>query len=286
MHIKHYLYPLFTLLFFLTLTPAKAEKVQIKLSDKITANAEFLLGEQGKPSIVVLHGFLLTNNFHTVKRLAESLNELGYSVLSPTLSLGINKRKKSLSCEAVHSHSVETDINEVGQWVTWLEEKTKEKIILIGHSTGSIHLVYYLSRNPQKKIKHLLLLSLPNFAPSSFSKETLEYQMKAKSLVEKGDKSLQTFGLSYCNKYPTSAENYLSYYQLSKANIAKALANITANTTLIIGSKDQRVDRQWNQNLSQYNVHTIKIKGANHFFDNEFEFDLLNNVEEIIEKIN
>jgi alpha/beta superfamily hydrolase len=56
-------------------------------------------------------------------------------------------------------------------------------------------------------------------------------------------------------------------------------------TSLIVGSKDHRIDQHWNKEISKYNINVINIHGANHFFDNEFEFELISQVEGIIEKI-
>ncbi len=43
---------------------------------------------------MILHGFMLTHNFQTVKQLAESLHESGYTVLTPSLSLGLTNEKQ------------------------------------------------------------------------------------------------------------------------------------------------------------------------------------------------
>ncbi|MCU7940158.1 MAG: hypothetical protein KZQ64_08580 [gamma proteobacterium symbiont of Bathyaustriella thionipta] len=59
--------------------------VQINISDKITANAAFYQGEVEKPVILILHGFMLTHHFPTVKRLADSLHESGYTVRARSL---------------------------------------------------------------------------------------------------------------------------------------------------------------------------------------------------------
>ena len=268
----------------ITINPLFGESVQLDISDKITANAEYYPGDESKPFILILHGFLQNHNFPTVKRLAESLKESDYNVLTPSLTLGINKRKKSLACEAIHSHSLEKDIIEVEQWVKWLQKKSPKKIILIGHSTGSIYLANYLSQYPSDKIKQIIFIAMPNLNPDFRTSQSNELQKKAQLLVLNNDHLLHDFKLAYCEKYPTTAKNFLSYVQLSKENIISDLSKITIPKTLILGSEDKRVDQQWSRKLTQQGVAIITIDGANHFFDYEYEFDLLDAVESILSK--
>jgi len=77
------------------------------------AQADYLAGDANKPAVLILHGFLTTNKFHTVVAMAKGLNDEGYSVLSPTLSLGINNRKSSIKCNSIHTHTLEQDLIEV-----------------------------------------------------------------------------------------------------------------------------------------------------------------------------
>lgn len=261
---------------------SEPQKIQLKVSENITANAAFYEGEAGKPSILILHGFLLNHNFPTIKRLAESLHGLGYTILMPSLSLGLNKRQQSLPCEAIHTHSLTSDIAELDQWVKWLARKSGGKIILLGHSTGSLVSIFYLAENPSAEVSQLIFLSIPTFGPNPYANETVQYAEKARELIQSGDQSLHEFGLSYCKKYTTTAKNFLSYYQLSQENTFKALTKIALKKTLIIGDKDSRIDQQWNLGLVPLGITVIAIAGANHFFDYEYEFDLLDTVESIL----
>lgn len=272
------------LLLLISINSGFGESVHLDISDSITANAEYYPGDKARPSILIMHGFLLNHSFPTVKRLANSLNESGYNVLTPSLSLGINQRKKSLACEAIHTHSLEQDILEVGKWVAWLEKQSSKEIILIGHSTGSIHLANYLSQHPSEKISQIIFIAMPSFNYASRVKQTQEFQIKAKQLISSNDQTLYDFKLSYCEKYPTTAENYLSYLQLSKKNISLYLKKINIPKSLIIGTKDNRVDKSWNSTLVHYNTKVFQVDGADHFFDFKYEFDLLDVIESILSK--
>ncbi len=67
---------------------AWADVVTLELQQGLTARAEYRAGARDKPAVLILHGFLQTHNFPTVHNLAEGLVTAGYSVLTPTLTLG------------------------------------------------------------------------------------------------------------------------------------------------------------------------------------------------------
>ncbi len=124
---------------------AQAAIVQLEVRPGITASAEYLIGERSKPAVLLIHGFLQTREFPTVATLARGLQDASYTVLSPTLSLNIPSRTQSLACEAVHKHSMDEDVDEIGRWVRWLKSNGHRDIVLLGHSFGSLQLLAYLS---------------------------------------------------------------------------------------------------------------------------------------------
>lgn len=258
----------------------ESESISLQITDKIAAYGEFYPGESNKPVIMILHGFMLTHNFQTVKQLAESLHETGYTVLTPTLSLGINKRKTSLSCEAIHVHSLTGDLRDINQWVNWLTTRTGKKVTLIGHSAGSSQLIAYVHHYPEAPVNELIFLSMPNFGDSPNSYTTYKDVELAQNTPDKNE--LQKFALSYCREYVTTPNNFISYYNLSKDNLYDYLKQTPIKKTLILGSRDTRVDKNWNKSLASTNTNIIIIEGANHFFDAEYEFDLLDTVENIL----
>ena len=129
---------LLTCFFLFLVSTVNAEIISLELNDgKNIAKAEYVKGNSSSPLIILIHGFLQTREFSTITRLAESLVDDEYSVLSPTLSLGISDRVQSLSCEAIHVHSIDDEVDEINQWVAWAESQGYENIILIGHSAGA-----------------------------------------------------------------------------------------------------------------------------------------------------
>ena len=110
---------------------AHAEIAQLEMRPKISASAEYLVGQRDKPAVLLLHGFLQTREFPTVATLARGMHDAGYTVLSPTLSLGIPNRRHSLACEAVHHHSLDDDVSEIARWVGWLKSRGHRSIVLV-----------------------------------------------------------------------------------------------------------------------------------------------------------
>ncbi|EGW54358.1 alpha/beta hydrolase [Candidatus Endoriftia persephonae] len=267
--------------------PLKAELIELKMAKGIRASAEFRQGNLDAPPILILHGFLQTREFFTVRRLAETLAESGYSVLTPTLTLGIDQRNASLPCEAIHTHSFDQDRREVGVWNQWLKTHTGQNAIIIGHSDGSVTLVGYLGAEPDAPVSAAILISLTHFGQGPAANETLADIQRAKHAIKAGQgQRLDNFGLAFCKLYPTTPSAYLSYVSWSRQKILSKMATIQTTTTVIIGGSDQRITPQWSRQLQDRRVKLIKVEGANHFFDHEHEFDLVEAVEAALENNN
>jgi len=264
---------------------AQAEKVQLSIHKNIIANADYYEGDNNRSAILIIHGFLQTNNFYTVRRLFDALAESGHSVLSPNLSLGISNRKKSLACEAIHTHTIEDDAKEIALWVEWLFQKTHKPVILIAHSAGSLSALAYLSSVSNATVQKAILISLYTFGPGAAAYETELDQFKAREALRNNDQQLHEFGLSFCKKYVSSAKHYLSYYNWSSAKVNEALQKPLLNRiskTVIIGSSDKKINRPWVNTLKRQQINFIEVEGANHFFDQQHEFDLLDAIEDLL----
>lgn len=263
--------------------PAKAAIVSVTTADNIVANAEYRPGDADKPVVLIVHGFLQTRNFPTVARLANSLNELNYPVLAPTLSLGIESRKSSLACEAIQTHSMPQAVAEIALWVNWLMEKGHSSIVLVGHSAGSTTAVAYLNANPSPAVKKAALISLGYFGEGKASFERESDARRARQWIAQGKTELDTYALAFCKTYVARPEDFLSYYSWSKGRSLRALEKATTPVYAIIGGADERMDREWVHRLGDSHVTLITVPGANHFFDDVHEFDLLDQMERILD---
>ena len=272
----------FLIIVLLNTSSSFAESVQLTAVSDKKIIADYLPGSSDSNPVLILHGFLQTKDFSTVNMLATALNDSDYTVLSPTLSLGINNRKQSLSCEAIHTHSLDSDVDELKQWIEWLHRKTGKKVTLIGHSSAAQVLLKYYESNKVEFIGHTILISVPYFVSSPDAKENKNNFKKAQAAVKENSDLLDTYSLGYCETYPTYARNFLSYYNWGRDKTSNIIAKYSEQIFIILGTNDKRIDEAWRQQLQNINSSTYLIEGANHFFDQTHKFDLIDTVEMLI----
>ena len=256
-------------------TAARAEIIEYRLNSGTVLGANFHAGKPQLPAIILLHGFLQTRDFPTVNRLADSLAAAGYTTLAPTLSLGISRRAKSLSCEAAHRHTLEQDLAEITVWVNWLAKRQPGPIVFIGHSYGSLEGLVYASATPNPALRQIIALSLVDTEQHSAHVSVSSLLAQARTRVAKGDKQLIDFALGHCVKFTATPQSYISYANWDRKRVLDMCRNSRVPVQVILGSEDNRMGKDWAQALSATGVHVDKIGGANHFFDAEYEFDLL-----------
>lgn len=273
-------------LVLLLLLPALsiAEVISLRTAGQLTAEAELLSGDNDASPILILHGFLQTRDFPTVSRLANALHEAGHTVLTPSLTLGLDRRRKSLACEAIHTHNVDMDTTEIAGWINWLHEKTGRPVTLIGHSAGTQTLLSHLERVGDANIHKAIFISLSYFAQGPSSYETPADAERARANLANGRDPLETYSLAFCKQYPTRASDFLSYYAWDRDKIARLTSRFSDLTSVIIGTGDKRIENDWREQLRNKRVRVIEIEGANHFFDQAHEFDLLEAIEELLEQ--
>ena len=264
---------LLCLLVLLLPLTARATTVQLEVRPGISATAEYAAGASDKPAVLLLHGFLQTRDFATVATLARGLRDAGYSVLAPTLSLGIPNREQSLACEAVHTHSLQDDLTEIARWVTWLKSQNHRSIVLVGHSFGSLQLLAYLSDRPDPAVKGYIGASLVEAQIPAAERSRLVARLQNDARLR--PKTLVSARLSYCNTYPSTPAALLSYVRWDQSQTLAALNHVPVEHALIMGEADRMLDKNWLVALRHLGKRMIVVKGANHFMDGEHEFDLL-----------
>ena len=260
--------------------PLLAETIELTGPTGLTLTAEFAPGKPSLPPILILHGFLQTHHFPTVRQLADSLADSDYPVLTPTLSLGLDRRNTSLPCEAIHAHSMQQDAEEVAHWVDWLQRRYQRKPVLIGHSAGSVTLLAYLSTNPAPPVQRAILLTLAHFGSrTDFCYETPEDGARAAAALAAGATDLQPYALAYCRRYVAAPADYLSYFEWNRQRVSETLSQIRVPLTVILGDNDARIDDLWIRELADSGIELRMIPGASHFFDRQYELELLDQVE-------
>lgn len=252
---------------------ARAATVQLEIKPRISASADYLKGQSDKPAVLLLHGFLQTREFPTVASLARGLNDAGYPVLSPTLSLGVPMRQQSMSCEAIHRHTLDDDIDEIARWVKWLKFHGHRSIVLVGHSFGSLQLLAYLSGRPDPAVKAFVGASLIETQVGSADREALIARLEDR--IARGQRALMSHNLSLCKNYTTTPAGLLSYARWDQAHTLAELKTLRMPKLLIMGGADTMVARDWIKALTHIQTPTALVPGANHFLDGQHEFDLL-----------
>ena len=266
---------LWLLLLVLTVAlTARADPVDLQLVSGLTVRAEYRPGVTDKPAVMILHGFLQTYDFPTVHRLIESLSRDGYTVLAPNLSLGVSNRRQSLACEAIHTHTMAGDIQEIDAWVNWLAHKQPRRIILIGHSFGSVHALAYLNSRPNAPISKYIGISI---IETRMQKGEAERGAELKSLqrmIRKGDKRIIARALGYCQQFNAIPASLASYLEWSQDRIIHTVLHLPVAGLFIMGGRDDRIGSDWLGRLRKTHIQIKVITGANHFMDGEHEFDL------------
>lgn len=272
----------FLLCFLFSVIPASAHAAiaRLEMRPGIPASAEYLAGKPDRPAVLLLHGFLQTRAFPTVATLARGLNDSGYSVLSPTLSLGIPNREKSLACEAVHAHSLDDDVAEIARWVAWLKSRGHRSIVLLGHSFGSMQLLAYLAARPDDAVKAYIGASLVEAQVGETPRAELIARLERQ--VEHKQRALVTQHLSFCTNYPSTPQALLSYVRWDQPRTLAALKRSPVSTRLIMGDADEMLGRNWIKSLAASQTPMVIVQGANHFMDGEHEFDLLEHTLEFL----
>jgi esterase/lipase len=282
--------PAIAVLLYLLLPPlpAAAASLEVKLPTGITVYAEYHRGLPSMPAVLLLHGFQQIHQSEPMNSLGSNLASKGYTVLIPTISLGVNKRRQSMACEAVHTYTYKEEVAEIAYWMNWLDNKGYKTIIPAGFSsTGNVGLLIYNAQVSHPAVKKIILVS-PN--PTFFDlaeRQKIRTAMNTKQTASR--KKLGAFTLGYCKKnYFATAANYQSYTQYDESKFVELIRQSPVPAELILGSADTILPAAW---LTQLKVlkapaRTTIIDQANHFFADTAEFDLTDAVENIIKNIN
>ena len=265
-----------------TVAHAGSARIELPLPSGTVAEADYWPGQADLPAVMILHGFLQTREFSTVRRLAEAMADAGFSVLAPTLSLGLSRRRQSLACEAIHTHSMDRDVAELRAWTHWLIERTGKSPVLIGHSTGGSKLVAMLDAHRDLQVERAVLIGLAYFGGEEGPERLRAMRARATADLARDAEALHAYSLNYCKQYVSSPGSLLSYLRWDQKRLKQALLAGPVPVTVIYGGADERVDRAWLEHLKANSIRVRAVPGANHFFDVAHEFKLFDEVLAVI----
>lgn len=262
---------------------ARAQEVAQTLPDGTVVTAAYQAGDRG-PAVVILHGFLQTRDYLTVRALGASLSDAGYTVLAPTLSLGVDRRDASLACEAVHTHALEDDLAEVRSWIQWLVAHGHRDIRLVGHSMGSLQLVALAAGGQlEPAVRQVIATSLLGVNSGVPAAGYAAQRQRAEADAAAGNDELHGFSLSFCRRYMAPVRSFLSYARWDEARLLQAVQDARIPVHVVLAQRDQRMASDWPARLAEQGARVEVIDEAGHFFDNQSEFDLLDAVTQAID---
>ena len=261
---------------------AGSARMELSIAPDLVAEADYWPGAADMPAILIMHGFLQTREFSTVRRLAESLAQEGFSVLTPTLTLGLDRRRQSLACEAVHTHTLEQDVAELAAWSRWLARRAGKAPVVLGHSTGGVLAAALLESDGGGTVKQAVMVSMVAFDWLPEGERLAALRQRALGRLEQARDEIDVYSLGYCRRYATTAAALLSYLEWDQARLTRALIETEVPVTVIFGDKDIQTDRDSLASLASAGVDIRAVAGADHFFDLAHEFDLLDEVIAVI----
>lgn len=267
-----------SMLLALSMASAHAQTVTLSMSKKVLARAEYLVGKPDKPAVLILHGFLQTHAFPTVQRLAESLHDEGYTVLAPTLTLGITNRKQSMACEAIHTHTLQDDQREIEAWLSWLKKQTRSPIVLAGHSTGSFMILSHLEKLSDPRVRKFIGISLVEGRFGTNESERKQLMQSLQTKIKAGERHPLSNPFSFCKKFYATPASLYSYLEWDAPRLIKAIHSARIPMSFIMAGKDDLIESGWIGDLQKTGKPVHVIQGANHFMDGEHEFELLDKI--------
>ncbi len=265
-----------------TTLQAGSARMELAIFQDRAVQAEYWPGAVDEPAILILHGWLQTRDFPAVRRLAEGLAGEGFSVLTPSLSLGLDRRQQSLDCAAIHTHSMQQDVAELLAWTGWLSKRTGKPPILIGHGSGGVQLAALLEAHPDLAVDQLLLVSPSYFGEVQAADRFSAMRKRAHDALRRSDNALDVYALQFCNAYSTTAAAFLSYSHWDRDRMQQTVADGRMPVTVIFGDRDKDIDRDWLAALRDAGVRVHAVAGANHLLDLANASDLFDRVLHVI----
>ena len=263
--------PAVLLLLWLWVPLSVAEPVSLELPNGRLALGDYRAGEAARPAVLLLHGFLQTHHFGIIQSLVDELNDAGYPVLAPTLSLGIDQRRESLPCNAIQNHRLSDGAGELAAWVQWLEARGHSAVVAVGHSSGALRTLLYGEGAREPALAGLVLISMGHFGDWEHPRFAPEERTRAAA----GGRALDRYHLSFCDgDYLAPPDAYLSYVEADGARLLTALDRVAVPVALIFGSADHQLPPGWIGEVAATGKRLRLIPGAGHFFSGGYEFEL------------
>jgi alpha/beta superfamily hydrolase len=146
--------------------------------------------------------------------------------------------------------------------------------------------VLYNAQVSHPAVKKAILISMNPILTNHADFKKAHDAINAKAPANKI--KLMSFSLGYCkNNFFTTASSYLSYAQHSEQKMLALITTTPVETEFIFGSSDTILPLNWPEKIKalQTQPRVVVIENANHFFEDTFEFDLAEIVENSLKNI-
>lgn len=258
---------------------------KIKTRDGITLEGIYVPPKRkGSIALVVVHG--LSSRFSSGQTLIKELssvvskNNVGYFKFNNRGHDIVNRDGRGKKLQGAGFEKFEDCIFDIEAIIRFAKSLGYKKIILAGHSTGANKVLYYLYKTPDHIVKGLILASPISDISAEIQRRGLKTVLKNIKLAQK----LKREKLMPNAAWVYTARRYLSLYKSGSAEDVfpyhnpngnwKALKSIRIPTAVIIGSRDQYLDRSAKSLVEIFKKNAVNAKtffgfvipGANHSF--------------------
>ena len=274
------------------------------LAASMTAQAQEEIQHQGlfadwyagdsSTAVIVLHGTLAHKRMEIIETFASLLNEdYDFPVLAPNLALNQPDRPGMIDCTIPHDHTHMEAVDELTQWVSWLEGQGYEQIAIMGHSRGGAQVAAYL----QNASNSVMAAGLVAPATYDAEKSAKGYQeatgQSLDTLLEKAqgmaaDAQMNVPRFVYCDDATVTAKAFLGYHSPNKDfDTPTLLTQVKVPVQVFIGSEDNVVEGL-GEKLEAIQpggeLASVTIDGADHFFRDLYADDVIAEFAEFLDR--
>ncbi len=221
--------------------PVHAEEVELEHGG-LTLLADYVVAEDAADTLALItHGTLAHKDMELVEALQEALAERGVSSLAHTLSLGVDARRGMADCTAPHIHEDDDADGEIGAWIGWLQDKGRDRPILIGHSRGGKQVARTAAGRDD--LGGVVLMAPATVASAKRGRERYDAlaAVLAKARDLPSDTMMDVPRLLYCTDTTASAGAVLSYHGGEMQGAESFATEIEAPVLVVVASKDRVV---------------------------------------------
>ena len=245
-------------------------------------------------AVIVLHGTLAHKRMEIIETFASLLNEdYDFPVLAPNLALNQPDRPGMIDCAIPHDHTHMEAVDELTQWVSWLEGQGYEQIAIMGHSRGGAQVAAYL----QNASNSVMAAGLVAPATYDAEKSAKGYQeatgQSLDTLLEKAqgmaaDAQMNVPRFVYCDDATVTAQAFLGYHSPNKDfDTPTLLTQVKVPVQVFIGSEDNVVEGL-GEKLEAIQpggeLASVTIDGADHFFRDLYADDVIAEFAEFLDR--